>query len=506
MPTTRLFVRSAVTLALLLMPALSSFAEEGLLPSPPPPGADEAPAHGDDDGSAGPTTSPSPSPHVVAKGRLALKVEAAGTFLPTAPLEVRVRPSAYNGDLTIVAAAPNGAAVKKGDTILQIDPADLNRDLDGARNDLVAARAALTKAEADVEMGAKADALALKVSENSARKAAADLKWWDELTGPHMLEQSELGLRQTRAYMEDQQDELEQLKAMYKTEDLTGATADIVLKRAVRQYEIAKINVKLQEAQARKTREYDQPQSRLPLEFAVEQTGNSLAQLRITQAHAKVTRETALKTAQLGLAAAEKRVADLEKDLAQLTVQAPADGVVLYGQVGEGSLTPTDPKSLRPGEKLAPGGTVMVLFTPGSLRLGFDLPESKLAWVKPGMRAKVTPLAWPELTYDGTAAAPPVLCKSAGPGEQVFPMSIELIGIDPKILPGMKASVKIDAGQGEEVVLVPAPAVKDGKVRVRTKDGKEEEREVVTGRADGESIEIRQGLTAGEEILLGAKS
>ena len=43
-------------------------------------------------------------------------------------------------------------------------------------------------------------------------------------------------------------------------------------------------------------------------------------------------------------------------------------------------------------------------------------------------------------------------------------------------------------------------------MKVKGKDGKEEEREVVTGRSDGQQVEIRQGVKEGEEILTGAKS
>lgn len=495
MPMAWSFVASFVALVL-VSPPLSP-AQEASAPVPPATPA-QIP-------SAGETVAAAPAPHVVAKGRLSLKIEATGTFLPTDPVEVRVRPEAYKGALTIVRAAAQGAAVKKGDAVLQIDPTDLNVEIEGARNDVIAARANLTKAEADVALAGKSDALAMRMSESAEKRAAAELKWWDELSGPQMLAQVDLGLREQQSFVEDQADELDQLKKMYKTEDLTGATADIVLKRAMRQYEIGQINLKMHREVARKSKEYDHPMSRLPFEFAAEQAGHALEQLRASQAHAKITRETNLKAARLALVAAEKRVQDLEKDLARLTVSASSDGVVLYGQLGEGALTAIDSRTLRPGEPLTPGGTVMVLFTPGALHVGFDLPESRLAWVTAGIKAKVSPVAWPELSYEGAAAPPAVLGKVAAGAEQTFSASIDLLGLDPKIAPGMRAAVTIDAGEGDEVVLVPAAAVAGGKVRVRTKDGKEEAREVVTGRTDGQTIEIRQGLEAGEEILVGAK-
>jgi multidrug resistance efflux pump len=451
-----------------------------------------------------PTTSPATPVQIVKKGKLALKVDATGTFLPANPIEIRIRPEAYKGELTIVSAAANGASVKKGDAILQIDPEDLNRELEAARNDLTTAKANHAKAQSDAVLGDKADALAMNMADAAAKKARSELKWWDDLTGPQIIQQAELGLKQMGAYLEDQQDELDQLKKMYKTEDLTGATADIVLKRAVRQYEMGKISFKMQQEVVKKTKEYDQPQSRQPLEFAVEQANQAMEQLKASQAHGKITRQTALKSAQLALTAAERKVADLEKDLAQLTVVTPSDGVVLYGQLAEAAFQPADPKTMRPKEKLAAAATVMLLVAPGALKVGFDLPESKLAWVKKGMKARVTPVAWPELSYEGAVAAPPPVGKTSGT-EQTFALTVDLANVDPRLTPGMKATVKIDGGQTEEILLVPVTAVTGGKVKVKTKGGKEEEREVVTGRTDGTSIEIREGLKEGEELWAGAK-
>src|SRR4051794_36744212 len=67
-----------------------------------------------------PATAPSAAgtSQVIKKGRLALRIDAAGTFLPTNPVEIRFRPEAYKGDLEITSAAPNGAAVHKGDPLL----------------------------------------------------------------------------------------------------------------------------------------------------------------------------------------------------------------------------------------------------------------------------------------------------------------------------------------------------------------------------------------------------
>src|SRR4051812_7587307 len=54
--------------------------------------------------SSQPTTAPTAT-QVVKEGRISMKIDAAGTFLPTTAVEIRIRPEAFKGDLTIVSAA-----------------------------------------------------------------------------------------------------------------------------------------------------------------------------------------------------------------------------------------------------------------------------------------------------------------------------------------------------------------------------------------------------------------
>ena len=55
----------------------------------------------------------------------------------------------------------------------------------------------------------------------------------------------------------------------------------------------------------------------------------------------------------------------------------------------------------------------------------------------------------------------------------------------------MKAAIHIQAGKLDNVLLVPVGAVTAGKVKVQTKDGHTEDRDVVLGKSDGESVEVR---------------
>jgi RND family efflux transporter MFP subunit len=423
-------------------------------------------------------------------------------FVADEPFEVRLKLEAHSGPLIIASVAGNRAAVKKGDTLLELDPVVINREVAAAENDLTTVKANLVKAESDLKLGEQADALAMRIQQQDTKNAEASVKWWEQVDGPQMLASSELQVKLARASVEDQADELDQLRKMYKQEDLTSATADIVIKRALRQLDVSKVQMKMSEERSQKTTTYAYPISKQTVLDALEQSKQRLETLKATQALSAVTRKAALTSARLALAGSEKKLADLKKDQALFSIKAPADGVVQWGYTSGGSWTGGDPKTMRVGERLSSGQTVLTVFTPGDLKVELTVPEAQSAWVRPGAKARVTPVAFPEINYEGKCGAPNPKAGSSGLS---FLASVDVPDADPRILPGMKANVRIDGGEAEGVLLVPVAAVSGGKVWVRDKDGKEEAREVVTGRSDGKMIEIKKGVGEGDQVLSEAK-
>ncbi len=73
------------------------------------------------------------------------------------------------------------------------------------------------------------------------------------------------------------------------------------------------------------------------------------------------------------------------------------------------------------------------------------------------------------------------------------------------VFAGMGATVRVQAGTAENVLVVPVTAVQGsvqtGNVWVVADDGTEEERAITLGLSDGDQIEVREGLTEGEQVL-----
>jgi membrane fusion protein, multidrug efflux system len=73
------------------------------------------------------------------------------------------------------------------------------------------------------------------------------------------------------------------------------------------------------------------------------------------------------------------------------------------------------------------------------------------------------------------------------------------------VFAGMGATVQVQAGIAENVLVVPITAVQGsvqtGNVWVVGPDGTEEERAVTLGLTDGDIIEVREGLAEGDQVL-----
>lgn len=449
-----------------------------------------------------PTTKETPKLETVAVSRATVRatVTADGYFEAIDPQEVRLKLEAFAGELKIASIASHGAAVKTGDVILKLDDADLQKQLAAATDELANANAALAKTRADATLAEQSEVLAMKQATDDLAKAEFDLKWFDEVEGRQYLTRVDLNLKASKDNVDDQQDELEQLKKMYKSEELTNATADIVVKRAIRALERSQITAKMIEEGIVRSKGIDFQRTRQAFNYTLERQKIAVAQLDAQQAQAKVNRVVALATANRAAEKAQEKVDDLKKDVESFSVKASADGVVLYGSFSRGAWANADPKLYRVGEKVAPGQVVMTVAVPGKLRVMIDLPEAQMGGIRQGMKSHISPLSVREAATEGTTEAPSVtgMLRDA---TQLFTVGLAPAKTDPRLLPGNRAAVRIDAGVAENALTLPVASVSRGQVKLVGKDGSSSWQSVITGLSDGKIIEIKQGLNEGDNVL-----
>ncbi len=483
MPTPMLI--SKATTAPAMMPATAPAAELPLAQTPAP-----AP--------------PKPDTTTVHRGTLAQSFNLDGVFEPVDPFELRLVVKRYQGDFTIRKAIAAGSHVAKGDVLLELDPQKIDEQIAMADNDLKLATANRVKAESDVKLGDQSDELAMSSAKDEQTIAQTELKRWDSTDGAANVMSGNLQAKETQAGLDDAIDELNELKKMYKSEDLTNQTADIVMKRAVRGVELQKISNEIAKVQADRAVHFTPPITRQHMVLAVSQQAQAVAQLEASQAQAKVARDAALVTARDAADEAGRRLAELKQDRSMFSIASPIDGVVVYGSFSHKAWTEVEASHFAAGEKAAPEQVLMTVYTPGKLAIAAGWPEARITLLAGALKIKVNPIAIPELNYDGTAK-PFSLVGEAKNDEQLFNVPIDLPAVDARLAPGFKADVSVDAGKLDNVLLVPVSAVSHGTVWVHPASGEDQMRTVTVGRTDGHQVEIKDGLSDGDVVLTQGK-
>ncbi len=353
------------------------------------------------------------------------------------PLLVRVKPAVYAGAMKIDSVAAHGSRVSAGQSVLTLDRTEIEDAIAGAATDLELARATQAKAEADIKLGTEGEALEMTKAVDSVADAEKAIQWFEKVDGPHQVKELELGLKQVADSVGDQTDELDQLRKMYQSEQLTNATADIVVKRAVRQLENLKTSQTMTLEQAEKSRQTDFINKREEVDRALSDAQHALAELKSAHELARVTRENALVKARLAYRQAERQLNDLEKDKQALTVTSPLEGTVLFGRLESGAWQDNAADKLKPGESVEAGAVVMMVAPSGKIRITAKVSEANRSKWSAGQVVSIVPTALPDVSLSGRFLEPPITPDASG----MYEWPIELTGTDGRLVPGM--SVKI---------------------------------------------------------------
>jgi HlyD family secretion protein len=445
------------------------------------------------------------APAKVETMRIELKLD--GAFEPAERHVVQVKTQAWQGEMPLVKLAAHGAKVKKGEVLLQVDTAKLHEAIASAGVELASARVQLERVTEDMRLAAAGELLQKERVEREARESAERLKHFMEVERDLDLRELELSRMWAEDSIADQKEELDQIEKMYKSEELTNATRDIVLKRAQRSLDRSKIRYDIYMKRFERMKSYDLPRQLEDLQLTARERAHGLESWMKTTPIQKADRETNLARSTTAVRQQEENLAKLKKDEAALTVTAPADGVVWYGQFEGGSWQGVEEgmKNLKVGEKIQANQPLLTL-VPAELCVKTAVSEDRLTDLPPGTEAKITPVAFPDLTLVGKSASPMLVGMRKG---DAFDTRFDLAEGDRRLVPGLKAKILVKVAVLKDVVTVPSAAVteEDGRKMVKVLEGgKPVARDVSVGRVNGDRTEIKSGVKAGEEVVIGGES
>jgi multidrug efflux pump subunit AcrA (membrane-fusion protein) len=195
----------------------------------------------------------------------------------------------------------------------------------------------------------------------------------------------------------------------------------------------------------------------------------------------------AVMTARANVANAVSQLNLARRNLSYSNVYSPIDGFV--------SDRPADL-----GEYVSTTTKVATVVRINPLRLRIDIPEQAIPAVSVGQSVSVTTSAWPDRNFSGRIAR---ISPNVTPTSRTLTVEAEVENGSGMLKPGQFATVRILEPKAAPATLVPGRAVRteSGVSRVFViKDGKAQERLVQLGQTEGDLVEIKNGVTAGENV------
>ena len=316
------------------------------------------------------------------------------------------------------------------------------------------------------------------------------------------LEKAEADLRDARAAVLDSrsQDEAAQREA-----DKKLAAAESAEQKARQDVETAFYDLRI-------FKRYDYNEKIISLRNTVNRNTISVQRGIVNNETRLMRNQIELTNARAALDNFKKELKEILEDMALLEMRAPVAGTLFYGNP-EGNVRNRwgggQVEELREGLEVSIGQVLGFIPDLSKFMVTASIPEEFRSSIKTGLKVHIRAKAIPDLTLNGeilsvaVAATPIVAWDPRSP--KIYATKISTDSADPRLVPGMTVQVEIIVETVTDAFFVPVEAVynREGQSFVRVSSGANiEERSVTTGRFSADYIEITEGLSEGESVLL----
>lgn len=236
--------------------------------------------------------------------------------------------------------------------------------------------------------------------------------------------------------------------------------------------------------------EFDGDQLRASLAEAEAALSDSRSQFsRSKELYAtKALSEAALVQLQATLSANEARVTGARSLLNDTVIRAPFAGRVGLRQISVGSL-------------VSPGAVITTLDDTSVIKLDFSVPEVFLASLREGLEITAHTTAYAATTFKGVVSS---IDSRLDPVSRAIMVRARIENRDGRLKPGMLMTVKLMRSEAPALMIPEQALVPEGdrKFVFAVRDSKALRLEVKTGRRRPGEVEILNGLTEGDVIVV----
>ena len=448
-----------------------------------------------------------PAPATFTVEATALKIEQSfdGVFEAGQMFPVSIVPEVW-GSLEVLRAVPAGTVVKKGDPILWLDTEDIDRQIAETIAGEKLAELQIAQAEAELAFAEQSYDRNLAWARRAGKIVEEDHLQWLATTEEFRDRYQPLNREVIDLRHESSEEELRQLKEMYEADELIEATEEMILKRNEYSAKRGRIDYDVQLLNYDFHLDYQVDRSREQHARGIED-----AEISLERTELMMPLQLAIKQEQRAKARRDRersleKFAQLQADRELMVVNAPADGVVYYGECVRGQWTSGGgmENKLREGGRIGSREVFMTIVQADALMVRSGMGEGNLYEIAAGGAVTVEPTGYPDEELTGRVSeviiAPSLAAK--------YSFLVSLNGSETQVLPGMTCKLQVVVVDKADALMAPAAAVGseeddlDSKFVYVVVEGEEPvKRAVEVGRSKGDKVEITEGIAAGDVIL-----
>jgi len=433
----------------------------------------------------------------VQEGSFEVKIVESGTL--EALRSVSYASSIQSNQAKILALAPEGKLVEKGDLLILFDAAPFQEEI--RRN-----QALLGQAEADLER-ARQD-LKLQTIQNQEEQAAArqkleraQMEFEDVQQGKGKLKEEEVLAAVAHAERELQKAEsnLEDLKPLLAE----GFITKTELERAEQHVEKAAEDLSLAGRRRDTLFQYGRPLELSQARSQATLTRESVRQLEAATTYRVEQKKAVIAAARSRIEEAASKLKEARQQLARTEVRADVAGIVVYRDVFFGS----ERRKPQVGDQVWANQPLLILPDISKMVVETRVRDTDIHKVVKNQQVAIRIEAYPDLELTGAVTLVGTLAEAQRDrrGSKFFSVTIQVHESEPRLRPGMTARVEILVEQRPSSLFVPVDAVseREGRDVCYVVEGRRlVPREVVLGPSNQDFVVIEQGLEKGQRVSL----
>lgn len=427
-------------------------------------------------------------------------------FAPTEASEVSVDFQVL-ANIKIEEVVPHGASVKAGDTLIRFDTESLKEQIEVQERLVASLRLSMEEAEREAKLIQMQLPLDKEQAELTKQQADEDYKFYLEFDKTFAERSNDQRLKSSKDFVDYSAEELKQLEKMYKADDLTEESEEIVLRRAKDDLDRQKFSFEQAEQTYRRTKELSLPRTQRDRKNAHRLAEIAWERFQLTHPLTMEKRAQTMAKSRQELNKANKTLEQLREDLKACEVKSPRSGLVYYGRVQSGKW----PGIAEGRAKLKKYGSIMshdvflTVVSPDRLQLVGNVSENEVAKLRVGESGKLTPTTMKNERLDVAVRS----ISSVPVGDGQFEVTLDIKNSNKDFVPGMTGSVRLVTYFNAKTMTLPTNVVLTDEiddtiryVNVLSPEDKVVRKNVEVGVTQGDRIEIRAGVGTSDKILL----